>query len=105
MTINPNKENEVYLSSFYSGLLKVENDIPTLLYNQNNSALEDITFIPGYVNDVRINGGAFDKSGNLWVNNSLVKNGLKELKANGQWQSYSTEQVLLISILMPVWDA
>ena len=97
VTINPNNENEVYLSSFYSGLIKVVNDVPTILYNQNNSALEDITFIPGYANDVRINGGAFDKAGNLWVNNSLCENGLKELKANGQWQSYSLK-VLLISI-------
>jgi hypothetical protein len=92
--INPNNEDEVYMGSGYSGLLKVENDIPTILYNQNNSALEDITFITGYHNDVRINGGAFDKSGNLWVNNSLVKNGLKELKSNGQWQSFSTESII-----------
>ncbi|TDD99804.1 type IX secretion system anionic LPS delivery protein PorZ [Flavobacterium cellulosilyticum] len=92
--INPNNENEVYMGSGYSGLLKVENDIPTVLYNQNNSALEDITFINGYRNDVRINGGAFDKSGNLWVNNTLVVNGLKQLKANGQWQSYSLASIV-----------
>jgi len=92
--INPNNEDEVYMGSGYSGLLKIENDIPTILYNQNNSALEDITFIPGYSNDIRINGGAFDKSGNLWVNNSLVVNGLKQLKANGQWQSYSLAGII-----------
>lgn len=92
--INPNNENEVFIGSGYSGLLKVVNDVPTVLYNQNNSVLEDITFIPGYANDVRINGGAFDKSGNLWVNNSLVQNGLKELKADGQWQSYSLASII-----------
>lgn len=89
--INPNNENEVFIGSGYSGLLKVENDIPTFLYNETNSGLEEITFIPGYHNDVRINGGAFDKLGNLWVNNSLVQKGLKELKTNGQWQSFSLE--------------
>ena len=31
-----------------------------------------------------------DKGGNLWVNNSLVKNGLKVLKTNGEWTKYST---------------
>jgi ligand-binding sensor domain-containing protein len=92
--INPNNENEVYLGSSYSGLLKVVNDIPTILYNQNNSSLQDITFIDGYRNDVRINGGVFDKSGNLWVNNSLVNKGLSVLKTNGQWQSFSLDGIL-----------
>lgn len=96
--INPNDENQVYMGSGFSGLLKVENDVPTLLYNQNNSGLEDITSIPGYRNDVRINGGAFDKSGNLWVNNSLIKNGLKVLKSSGQWQSYSLDGILNSSL-------
>jgi ligand-binding sensor domain-containing protein len=94
ISVDPNNENEVYISSFFSGLLKIENDEPIFLYNQTNSGLEDITFIPGYRNDVRINGAAFDKSGNLWMNNSLIKNGLKELKKDGQWQSFSLDGIL-----------
>ena len=95
VVVNPNNENEVYMGSYFSGLLKVENDVPSFLYNQKNSGLEEITFIPGYRNDVRINGLAFDKSGNLWMNNSLVTNGLKELKKDGQWQSYSLDEILI----------
>ncbi|MDQ5928317.1 MAG: hypothetical protein QG594_91, partial [Bacteroidota bacterium] len=88
--VNPNNEKIVYASSYFSGLIKIENDIPTILYNEKNSGLETLTFIgPDYI-DVRINGSAFDKAGNLWVNNSLVKNGLKVLKTNGEWQKYST---------------
>ena len=87
ITVNPKNEEEVYLSSFHSGLLKVKNDVPTLLYNQTNSGLE--SFVGG--NTIRINGTAFDRSGNLWVTNSIVKNGLKVLKTNGQWQSYNLE--------------
>lgn len=98
ITINPTNENEVYASSFFSGLLKIKNATTTLpilsLFNQSNSGLETLTFIsPTYI-DVRINGTAFDKSGNLWVTNSLVKNGLKVLKTNGQWQSYATDKIL-----------
>jgi ligand-binding sensor domain-containing protein len=94
ITINPNNESEVYASSFFSGLLKIENDIPVFLYNQKNSGLETITSLgPNYF-DVRINGAAFDESGALWVTNSLVKNGLKVLKTNGQWQSFSMDNVL-----------
>ena len=98
VVINPTNENEVYMASYFSGLLKVENDIPTVLYNQKNSGLEEISFIPGYYNDVRINGLAFDKSGNLWMNNSLVKNGLKELKTDGSWQSYPIGNIMINSL-------
>ena len=92
--VNPNNENQVYASSFFSGLLKIENDIPSILYNEKNSGLETLTFVgPNYI-DVRINGTAFDKTGNFWVTNSLVKNGLKVLKTNGQWQSYSMTSIL-----------
>ena len=45
ITINPANENEVYASSFFSGLLKIENDEPKILYNQTNSGLESFTFL------------------------------------------------------------
>jgi hypothetical protein len=94
ITVNPNNENEVYASSYFSGLLKIENDVPKILYNQTNSGLESITFLgPTYI-DVRINGAAFDKSGNLWLNNSLIQKGLKVLKTDGQWQSFSLDGIL-----------
>ncbi|WP_409417628.1 two-component regulator propeller domain-containing protein [Flavobacterium sp. PS2] len=92
--VNPNNENQVYASSFFSGLLKIDNETPSILYNQSNSGLETLTFLgPNYI-DVRINGTAFDKSGNLWVTNSLIKNGLKVLRTNGQWQTFPIGAVL-----------
>ena len=98
ITINPNNENQVYASSYFSGLLKIENDVPKILYNQTNSGLESLTFLgPTYI-DVRINGSAFDKSGNLWLNNSLIQKGLKVLKTDGQWQSFSLNGILDKSI-------
>ena len=100
ITVNPNNENEVYASSYFSGLLKIVDDVPKILYNQTNSGLESLILSPpnpSYI-DVRINGAAFDKSGNLWLNNSLVKKGLKVLKADGQWQSFSLDGILDKSI-------
>lgn len=92
--VNPNDENQIYASSYFSGLLKIENDVPTTLYNEKNSGLETLTFLgPDYI-DVRINGAAFDKSGNLWLTNNMIDNGLKVLKANGQWGSVSMKNVL-----------
>ncbi|WP_367756457.1 T9SS type A sorting domain-containing protein [Flavobacterium sp. WC2430] len=94
VTINPSNENDVFASSFFSGLLKIENDVPTFLYNQTNSGLETLTFAGANYFDVRINGAAFDKSGNLWVTNSRIKNGLKVLGTNGEWQSFSMDNIL-----------
>ncbi|MDR6968692.1 ligand-binding sensor domain-containing protein [Flavobacterium arsenatis] len=93
ITINPTNPNEVYISSYHSGLLKIENDIPNYLYDQTNSAPngpETLTFVPNYTS-VRINGAAFDKTGNLWITNSMVLNGLKVLKTNNQWQRFETD--------------
>ena len=92
--VNPNNEKQVYASSFFSGLLKIENDVPTVLYNDKNSSLESLKAANYNVTDIRINATAFDKSGNLWVTNSRVKNGLKVLKTNAQWTSYSMATIL-----------
>lgn len=97
VTVNPNNEKEVYMSSFFSGLLKVVNNVPSFLYNQTNSGLETLTFAGANYYDVRINGAAFDKSGKLWVTNSRVKNGLKVLGTTGQWQSYAMDNILDVS--------
>lgn len=94
ITVNPNNENEVYACSYFSGMLKITADVPDILYNQTNSGLESLQYGgPTYI-DVRTEGGVFDKSGNLWVTNSLSANGLKVKKPNGQWQKISTESIL-----------
>ena len=96
ITVNPTNSNQVFLSSFFSGLLKVEDDIPVILYNKNNSTLESLTLNPPNPNyiDIRINGAAFDKSGNLWVGNGWSKNGLKKLTPQGAWSSVPMESIL-----------
>ena len=99
IAFNPNNENQFYVSSFFSGLLKVENDVPTILYNTTNTGtngLESLTLStpdPTYI-DIRINGPAFDKQGNIWMTNSRVSKGLKVLRANGQWQSYDFSDII-----------
>jgi len=87
ITVNPNNENQVYISSYHSGLLKVENEVPTLLYDENNSGLDPMAG----TDYVRTNGTAFDDAGNLWVTNARVAKGLKVLKTNAQWQEYTVD--------------
>lgn len=91
IAINPTRQNEVYVTSYFSGMLKFQGDEVELLNNTNTgpNGLESI-FIsgnPSYV-DIRINSPAFDRDGNLWVTNGLVNKGIKVLRTNGQWQSY-----------------
>ena len=92
--VNPNNEKQVYASSFFSGLLKLESNVPAVLYNEENSSLESLKVENYNVTDIRVNATAFDKSGNLWMTNSRVKNGLKVLKPNAQWGSYSLATIL-----------
>jgi hypothetical protein len=87
--INPSNENQVYFSSFYSGILKFDNNGLVQVFNENSpNGPESIGYDP--LNpDIRINGSAMDRNGNIWFNNSRIDNALKVLRANGQWQSYS----------------
>lgn len=88
IAVNPNDETQVYVASYFNGLLKIENDIPTTLFDASNSGLE------GATGNCRINSTTFDKSGNLWMTNSRMANGLKVLKATGEWQSFNMETIL-----------
>jgi hypothetical protein len=97
---NPKNENEVYVCSFHNGLLKIKDDVITF-YNQNsappNGPENQQLITPLYVS-VRINGGAFDSKGSLWMSNSLVFKGLKALKSDGTWISASDWQNQLASV-------
>jgi len=93
ITVNPNNESDVYVSSYHSGLLKITNDFPETLLDQSNSPLEP-TLDSGANPSVRINETAFDRQGNLWVTNSKVNKQLKVLKSSGQWQSFDMTSIL-----------
>ncbi len=95
---NPKNPNEVYVTSFQKGLLKVTNDNVQLFDHINTApnGLESQQWQPVIPNFtlVAINGPAYDSKGNLWMTNALTFKGLKSLKANGQWQSYDLTNVL-----------
>ena len=96
IAINPSNQNQVYVTSYFSGLLKMFGNTIELLNNTNTGAngLESLVLAgnPTYV-DIRINSPAFDRDGNLWVTNSYVNRAIKVLRANGQWQSYNLSGV------------
>ncbi len=95
IAINPFNTSQVFISSFFSGLLELNNGIPTILYNQTNSGLESLDIgDPNYV-DIRVGGLAFDRAGLLWSMTSLTKKPLKSYNpSTGSWQSYSFEEII-----------
>lgn len=97
LAINPTNQNQVYFSSYFSGLLKFEGSDKTILNNTNTgpNGLESLILSPPnptYI-DIRINSPTFDKDNNLWVTNAFVERAIKVLRANGQWQSYSLDGI------------
>lgn len=96
IAINPKNPNEVYITSYFSGLLKLENDVPTQLFTPSNTAPDGLEHeqVTNNLNDIRTNNPVFDKAGNLWLTNNIVKKALKVLKANGEWQSINLESVI-----------
>ncbi|WP_445721395.1 type IX secretion system anionic LPS delivery protein PorZ [Flavobacterium sp.] len=96
---NPNNVNEVFFSSYYSGLLKIKNDEVTL-FDNTNTGMNGLEPIVGssvnniYDGSIRVNSPVFDKEGNLWMTSAFVTNGLKVMRTNGQWQSYEFSSIL-----------
>ncbi len=91
ISVNPQNPSQVFVSSFQSGLLEINEDVPTILYDENNSSF---TGIGANGSGVRLNGSTFDREGNLWVTNSRVPNIINRLSPGGQFTPFSFEQGL-----------
>ena len=91
ISVNPLDENQVFISSFFSGLLEVNEDIPTFLFNQLNSGLESLNLPsnPNYI-DIRVGPSSFDRNGILWTITSRIDKPLKSFNPSSNlWKSFS----------------
>ena len=96
ISVNPFNNNQVFISSFFNGILEVNNDVPTILYNQNNSGLESLIVPtdPNYV-DIRVGSSKFDSAGLLWSVTSRIDKPLKSYNpTTKQWQSYRFTDII-----------
>jgi len=96
ISINPFNSDQVFISSFFSGLLEVNEEIPTILYNETNSGLESLVLPsdPNYV-DIRVGATRFDSSGLLWTLTSRIDRPLKSFNPSAnQWKSYSFTDII-----------
>ena len=82
ITIDPNNENNAYISSWQGGLLKIEDDIFTEKYTGQNSGLESLG------SKTLISSSGYDSQGNLWVTNSYVNEKIKMFDTVNSWQGY-----------------
>ncbi|WP_430614775.1 T9SS type A sorting domain-containing protein [Flavobacterium sp. JP2137] len=101
--VNPRKPGHLYVSSFHTGFLDITlknqdlKESEVVLYNHLNTGangLQKVEAVPVDYTSVRINGTAFDAEGNAWMTNSLVSASIKEMRANGEWTSYSLKNSL-----------
>lgn len=91
LTINPRNAAQVYVSSFRDGVLELSEDVPLILFDENNSTFEPV---PTTTNDVRMNSTAFDREGNLWIANARGENTIHRLSPGGQFTPISFENIL-----------
>ena len=90
INVNPRNDKDVLISSYHSGLLRLNDFQVNTLYTPENSSLEYIT----NTNSARISATAFDRNGNLWVTNSRIGNGLKKQDNDGEWSSINLSSLI-----------
>ncbi len=96
VAINPFNPTQVFVSSFHEGILEMNNEQATILYNQNNSGLESLV-VEGNPNEISIRQSAskFDRNGIMWTMTSKVDRALKSFDpATNQWQGFSFSDVI-----------
>lgn len=96
ISINPFNPDQVFLGSFNDGILEINDDVPTILYNQNNSGLESLVNpnAPNAVS-IRVSATTFDSNGLLWSMTGRVEKPLKSYDpVSGNWQAYSFAEIL-----------
>jgi ligand-binding sensor domain-containing protein len=81
--IDPN-EDEVWLASFYDGLVQMKDGKVHERYDETNSALQ---LAPG--NLPVVFGLALDRDGDLWMSNYETDNALVVRRKNGDWKDFN----------------
>jgi ligand-binding sensor domain-containing protein len=90
ITVNPNDPNEVFLSSMQDGVVQFVDESAVTRFEQFNSSLfptvDSNAPPPGIF--YRISNSTFDRSGNLWVVQSLSDFSLHKRIPSGQWTAF-----------------
>lgn len=90
--INPDDSDDVYMSSYQKGLLKIDGLTPTILFNENNSPLTVPPNLPAA--EIRIYGSDFDRQGNLWFVQSRINEGLIRRASSGGFERIDISSII-----------
>lgn len=92
--VNPTNNKNFYISSFGYGVYEFREDQFYKWHNVDNSTIE--TILPNGAEKyyyMRMNGGNFDKTGNIWFSNSMTPSGIQILKSDGTWTKMSNQKI------------
>lgn len=96
IAVNPFNPSQVFISACHQGILELNNEVPTILYDHTNSALESLV-VPSAPNEisVRQTGSVFDRNGLLWTLTCRVDKALKSYNpSTGEWRGYSFSDII-----------
>lgn len=96
IAVNPFNPTQVFVSACEVGLLELNDESATILYNQTNSGLEPLVYppLPNYIS-IRQTATVFDRNGLLWTLTCRVDKALKSYNpSTQQWQGYSFQEII-----------
>lgn len=96
IAVNPFNPSQVFISACHQGILELNDEVPTILLDHTNSALESLV-VPSAPNEisVRQTGSVFDRNGLLWTLTCRVDKGLKSYNpSTGEWRGYSFSEII-----------
>ncbi len=94
VSVKPDNSNEIYISSYFNGLLKFSDTALETIYNGTNSAFQPMFATDAPDSNIRVGETAFDRDGNLWAALPLVKNALVVLRSDGSSASFNVEEIV-----------
>ena len=101
IAIDPTDKEHVYLGSLGVGLIELNNNKLTAIWNETNSSIQSSAW--GTFHWVGIFGLAFDSTGNLWVSNSTAHSFISvRRKSDGTWQSFNLSNYITDPVTGPI---
>lgn len=94
IVINPFNNNQVFIGAYFDGLLEVNDEEVTNLWDETNSVLEPLIDSQP-TEDVRVSAITFDEDGTLWTLTNFVEKAIKTYNpASKEWKSYDLNEVI-----------
>jgi streptogramin lyase len=97
ITVDVNNPQRVYLSSYFDGLVVLEDEVFVERLDPTNSAIQYTSNPSGQpiIGDIRIGSAQFNNQGDLYFSNSITEHQLKRLRSNNQVDIVDLSEVFI----------